>query len=341
MVCLPNIEGLFKKNGLKITCETGLKNVDFLDVNFDLTSETYKPYKKPNNKLLYVNKDSNHPATVLKHIPNSVNKRLNSISSNEQVFQEAKTEYENALKDAGYSTELKYNQNKDKTKKKRNRKRNIVWYNPPFSKSVKTDLGRKFLYLLKKHFPENHKLHKIINKNTVKLSYSCTKNIKRVIQSHNSKILNKKETNSKTCSCPKAKKKDCPLQNKCLSSCIVYEAKVKKTGKNYIGISEKDFKSRLSAHNFSFRHEHYQKATTLSKHVWETNQSPEPDIEWSILKQSTGRKPCDRECQLCLEEKLQILKQRNNPNCLNRRSELSNRCVIFHRSKQKLDEVKN
>ena len=45
------IEDLFKKNGLKITCETGLKNVDFLDVIFDFTSETYKPYKKPNNKL--------------------------------------------------------------------------------------------------------------------------------------------------------------------------------------------------------------------------------------------------------------------------------------------------
>ena len=150
----------------------------------------------------------------------------------------------------------------------------------------------------------------------------------------------KKKQVAKPALAPKPRKKDCPLDNKCLSSCIVYQAKVKKTGKNYIGISEKNFKSRLSAHNFSFRHETYKNSTTLSRHVWETGQSPEPEIEWSILKQSTGRKPCDRECQLCLEEKLQILKQKNNPNCLNRRSELSNRCVIFHRSKHKLGEVK-
>ena len=81
----------------------------------------------------------------------------------------------------------------NKSKRKKNRPRKIVWYNPPFSKSVKTDLGRKFLKLLQKHFPKSNKLHKIVNKNNVKLSYSTTKNMKRVLQSHNSKILNKKD----------------------------------------------------------------------------------------------------------------------------------------------------
>ena len=85
-----DINKLFKENDLKITIETGLKTVDFLDVTFNLTTETFSPYKKPNNKLLYVNKQSNHPPSVLKQIPNSVNERLNTISSNEEIFNSAK-----------------------------------------------------------------------------------------------------------------------------------------------------------------------------------------------------------------------------------------------------------
>ena len=81
---------LFKENDLKITIQTGLKTVDFLDVTFNLTTETFSPYKKPNNKLLYVNKQSNHPPSVLNQIPNSVNERLNTISSNEEIFNSAK-----------------------------------------------------------------------------------------------------------------------------------------------------------------------------------------------------------------------------------------------------------
>jgi len=48
----------FKANGLKITIEANKKIIDFLDVTFDLTSSSYKPYMKPNNKLLYVHRQS-------------------------------------------------------------------------------------------------------------------------------------------------------------------------------------------------------------------------------------------------------------------------------------------
>ena len=164
--------------------------------------------------------------------------------------------------------------------------------------------------------------------------------MKRVLQSHNSKILNKKDnTNEKTCSCPRSKKKDCPLKNKCLSKCIVYQATVVDTGHIYIGITENDFKKRLTSHKHTFTNEAKKNSTTLSHHIWDTDLAPDPSIEWKILQQSTQRKPGDKECQLCLEEKLQILKQNKNPLCLNRRSELSNRCVIFHRSKHKLANV--
>ena len=59
----------------------------------------------------------------------------------------------------------------------------------PYNKNVVTKVGHYFLKLLDKHFPRQHKLHKIFNKNTVKVSYSCTKNIKSIISSHNKRVL--------------------------------------------------------------------------------------------------------------------------------------------------------
>ena len=135
---------LFKKNGLTITIETGMKIVDFLDITLDLAKENYKPYKKPNSELLYVNNKSNHPQSVLKHIPNSVNQRLINISSDIHVFEEAKGEYQRALSNSGYNQELVYPENgreiepsSERNRTRRNRKRNIVWYNPPYNCSLK------------------------------------------------------------------------------------------------------------------------------------------------------------------------------------------------------------
>ena len=103
------------------------------------------------------------------------------------------------------------------TSNKKNRGRNILWFNPPFCKSVKTNIGRIFLKLVRKHFHKNHNLHKIFNTNSIKISYSCMSNIKRIIMSHNSR-LNSKEANligdEKTCSC--RRNKPCPLNGNCL-----------------------------------------------------------------------------------------------------------------------------
>ena len=71
------------------------------------------------------------------------------------------------------------------------RKRNIIWFNPPYSKNVKTNVAQKFLRLIDKHFPKTSKLHKIFNRNTVKVSYSCMPNVKSTISSHNNRVLKK------------------------------------------------------------------------------------------------------------------------------------------------------
>ena len=47
---------IFQDVGFSIDIETNSKVVDFLDITFNLNNETYKPYKKPNDPLSYINK---------------------------------------------------------------------------------------------------------------------------------------------------------------------------------------------------------------------------------------------------------------------------------------------
>ena len=77
---------IFKECRLSIATKTNLKVVQFLDIELDLTNNTYRPYKKPNNKLMYITMSSNHPPSKIKQIPESINRRLSNLSSNEEVF---------------------------------------------------------------------------------------------------------------------------------------------------------------------------------------------------------------------------------------------------------------
>ena len=88
---------MFKDCGLSITIECNLKSVDFLDITFDLVNNTYKPYRKPNNEPQYINNQSNHPPSIIKQLPKSVEKHLSKISSNVDVFNESVQTYNNAL----------------------------------------------------------------------------------------------------------------------------------------------------------------------------------------------------------------------------------------------------
>ena len=103
-----------------------------------------------------------------------INKRLSDLSCNKEEFDKAKLLYEKSLHESGYKTSMSYAQTE--VKNSGNRSRNIIWFNPPFSQNVKTNIGKLFLKLVKKHFPKHHRLHKIFNPNTVKLSYSSMSN---------------------------------------------------------------------------------------------------------------------------------------------------------------------
>ena len=105
-----------------------------MDITLDLSNGKFTPFRKPNNQPQYVNSHSNHPPSIIKQIPKSINKRLSSLSSDQQSFDECKAVYENALKQSDYIFPLHYS-NHDSTNppstNKRKRQRNIIWYNPP------------------------------------------------------------------------------------------------------------------------------------------------------------------------------------------------------------------
>ena len=69
----------FEQFGLKITADPNLHVVNFLDVTFDLNNGKFKPYRKPNDDPLYINRHSNHPPSIIKQLPTSINKRISAL----------------------------------------------------------------------------------------------------------------------------------------------------------------------------------------------------------------------------------------------------------------------
>ena len=128
-----------------------------------------------NDRPMYIHKQSNHPSNIIKNLPASISRRISDISYDEEIFKKASPAYVDALKSSGYTDGITY-LDKQPMKKKRNRQRNVIWFNPPFSSNVTTNIGATFLKLINKHFPKKSKLNKIFNRNTVKISHSCMPN---------------------------------------------------------------------------------------------------------------------------------------------------------------------
>ena len=139
-------------------------------------------------------------------------KRVSDISCDSDHFNKAAPDYNTTLKKSGFNENMKYSPIQSK---QRNRIRQIIGFNPPYSVNVKTNVGKLFMRLIDKHFPRHHKFQKLFNRSNGNLSYSCMPGMKNVIQKDNSKIMeDPKPTNNKTCSC--RQKSDCPLNQNCL-----------------------------------------------------------------------------------------------------------------------------
>ena len=315
--------------GLNLTIQTNLKIVNFLDVTFNLQDGTYTPYKKPNDIPLYINTKSNHPPSIIKQIPQTISKRISEISSSEEIFKNAIPYYENALGKSGYQEKLSYQPETVNVTSKRNRGRKIIWFNPPFSINVKSNIARDFLRLIDKHFPKEHRLNKIFNRNYVKVSYSCMPNFESYVKSHNTNALNdSKSNNSKKCNC--RNKASCPLQGNCLIDSIIYRGNVTTSNKtdenNYIGLTENPFKDRERYHHYTLQNEEKKTSTQLSNYMWHLKKEKNTiaNITYSVLEKTQPYKNGNKRCPLCLAEKYHVIFQPFKK--LNKRSELISKC---------------
>ena len=117
-------------------------------------------------------------------------------------------------KTAIHATNLQQNSTRKGTRK-------IIWFNTPFSSNVKTNVTKMFLQLIDTHFPPTNKLHKIFNRNTVKVSYSCTQNTSQIIKGDNKKVSKTNPLHQLECNC--CIKTECPLNGNCCIEDVIYK----------------------------------------------------------------------------------------------------------------------
>lgn len=324
--------------GLRIELEPPSTRTEFLDVVMDLENRTFSPYRKPNSEIKYINSKSNHPHNITRQMKNMIQDLISRRSSNKAEFDKAATTYKKALKSNGYDDDIEYQGMSNDKKTRRIRSR--IWFNPPFCKSVKTNLGKIFIVLVKKHFNKNNPLFKVINNHKVGFSYSCMPNIQAVITAHNKKVMSANHrTEELPCNCQK--KDECPIKDgTCRTKNVVYKATVTSAAdkKTYIGLASTEFKQRWRLHKSSFNNKNKSKSTALASHIHKLiDKNITYDLSWKIIKKTSQPRPGKgNTCRLCLKEAREILKE--DPFSLNKRSEVTGSCI--HLKKFYLDRWK-
>ena len=111
------------------------------------------------------------------------------------------------------------------------------------------------------------------------------KNMGSIVSAHNQRLLT---TNNSSFGYKCRNKSNCPLEEKCLTPQVIYQADVTNDVdgeyKFYCGLTETSFKERIRNHTKSFNHRQYQNETELSKYIWTLkHQNKAPTIKWKII----------------------------------------------------------
>ena len=305
-----------------------------------------------------------YPSIVLENIPYNINKRLSTISSNKEYFDEEKMTYQKAILDAGYSYDLSYTkgfqkrpkqycgqnkgfQNNNVQSTNQTNRSKVKWFNPPFNLYCATNVGKIFRDIIKKHFSGGDDLSKLFNKNRLKISYSCLPNIKSKISAHNKLLLSgnpKPNRGEKNCNCQKSR--ECPLKGNCIIENSVYKAQVLKEGQQgtdghaYVGLHSGLFKLRLANHEQSFKDRTKAKCE-LAKYIWQMKDRGINNykINWQIIAVEKCYDRKTGKCNLFQREKLEILRLSHiiGTKLINKIEEILRPCI--HRFKHLLGNL--
>ena len=161
------------------------------------------------------------------------------------------------------------------------------------------------------------------------MSYRTTPNISKIISGHNSKILKDSDESEQKCNC--RNKAACPLENKCQTRNLIYQATVHQTLENksetYIGLTATSFKDRLANHKTSFKYASKSSSTSLARHIWDLKEKNiNYTYSWKLIDRAQPFSPVTGVCNLCTTEKFHII---FNPEAatLNKKEEINNSCL--------------
>ena len=147
----------------------------------------------------------------------------------------------------------------------------------------------------------------------------------------------KEHSEKRSCNC--RVKDNCPLDEKCLHKCIVYQAVITNNEcKEYFETVEGEFKLRYNNHTMLFRHKKHVKETELSKYLQKLKEeNADYNLQQSIKANASPYKCGTRKCDLCLTEKM-IIAGSDPKKLLNKQPELVSKCR--HRNKFLLSSIK-
>lgn len=74
----------------------------------NLNESRYRLYRKPNDKLSFINVFSSHPPLVFKNLVHNTSEMLSNLSSNVDIFDSIDLAYNMALKDSRFKGKIQY-----------------------------------------------------------------------------------------------------------------------------------------------------------------------------------------------------------------------------------------
>ena len=91
-----------------------------------------------------------------------ISRRVSDLSSSEEIFNQVAPTYNTGLKNAGFDEEIEYIERDNQAgNRKRVRKRKVIFFNPPWSDQLRTNIGKKFLEIVDRCFPADSDIGKI------------------------------------------------------------------------------------------------------------------------------------------------------------------------------------
>ena len=71
-----------------------MKVINYHSLTLKLNNRSNRPHKKPNEETNYVHVNPNQSPFILKQLPISIEKRISSLSSSKEIFEETAPYYE-------------------------------------------------------------------------------------------------------------------------------------------------------------------------------------------------------------------------------------------------------